>query len=61
MTYVEDGGGLLLGGLGWPWVPYAHKPIEDYPANRLAAAFGFAFTRDAFRLGANLRLEPPPA
>jgi len=35
--------------------------VEDYPANRLAARFGFGFTRDTFEAGAGLRLRPPPA
>jgi hypothetical protein len=61
VTYVREGGGLLLGGLGWSWVGYSKKPVEDYPANRLAAPFGFGFTRDTFEPGAGLRLRPPPA
>lgn len=61
VAYVRDGGGLLLGGLGWSWMGYSQKPMEDYPANRLAAAFGFGFTRDAFEGGVELRLRPPPA
>jgi hypothetical protein len=62
VTYVRNGGGLLLGGLGWSWAQYNNKtPFEDYPAGRLAAAFGFGFTNDAFEVGATMRLQPPPA
>jgi hypothetical protein len=51
VKYVQDGGGFLFGGLGW-----AQKDIGDYLSNRLAAAFGFAFSRDRFVVGNKLRL-----
>ncbi|MFN0148624.1 MAG: TIR domain-containing protein [Dehalococcoidia bacterium] len=67
VQYVRDGGGLLLGGLGWSWVqagpgsPSAPPSLETYPANRLAAAFGFAFSTDAFEAGASVRILAPEA
>ncbi len=59
MEYVRGGGGLVLGGLGWSWELYSVNPrMEDYPANRLAATLGFAFSSDAFISGASVRVLP---
>ena len=66
VNYVSRGGGLLLGGLGWSWQQLgpgasASRPLalDAYPANRLGAAFGFAFTADQFASGANVRVLEP--
>lgn len=38
--FVADGGGLVLVGLGWSWVPYhPGKTMEDYPMTKLAEPF----------------------
>jgi len=40
-SFVANGGGLLLIGLGWSWVPYhPGTTIEDYPMMKLAAPYG---------------------
>ena len=67
VTYVRGGGGLLLGGLGWSWqrddpARYPYPPgrsLATYPANRLAAAFGFAFSPTSFTAAAGVRIRPP--
>lgn len=61
VAYVRSGGGLLLGGLGWSWIAFNNEElgIEEYPSNRLAASFGFSFTKDVLDVGVELRLEPP--
>jgi hypothetical protein len=55
-TFVRNGGGLLVGGLGWsfwekgPWSgpDLLERPGEGYAANVLGERFGFAFTHDKF-------------
>lgn len=51
--FVRDGGGLLVGGLGWSYEqqggPGRSAAVEPYAANRLGEPFGFAFTGDAFQ------------
>ena len=44
--FVEEGGGLLLMGLGWYWVVYQKKPIEEYPLNQIAREFGVTANDD---------------
>jgi hypothetical protein len=44
--FVQKGGGLLVGGLGWSYGQSDHK--EPYAANELGKPFGFAFTAEAF-------------
>ncbi len=39
-TYVKNGGGLLLAGLGWFWKPYHKRPLDQYPMNVLGERFG---------------------
>ncbi len=39
-TYVKNGGGLLLAGLGWFWKPYHHRPLDQYPMNVLGERLG---------------------
>jgi hypothetical protein len=39
--FVAAGGGLLMLGLGWSWVPYhPGTTLDDYPMNQLASPFG---------------------
>jgi hypothetical protein len=44
--FVRDGGGLLVGGLGWSYAQQG--PEGPYAADELGQPFGFAFTQDAF-------------
>jgi hypothetical protein len=44
--FVREGGGLLVGGLGWSYAQQG--PRQPYAANELGKPFGFAFTADAF-------------
>ena len=45
--YVNDGGGLLLAGVGWSWVGYhPESTISDYPMNRIAEIFDASFNDD---------------
>jgi hypothetical protein len=50
--FVEDGGGLLVGGLGWSYDqqggPDGGWATAPYAADQLGAPFGFSFTTDAF-------------
>ncbi len=54
-NFVEAGGGLIMGGLGWSWLSFADDPnwttalsdkpgeeptLENYPMNKVAKAFG---------------------
>ena len=54
-NFVENGGGLIMAGLGWSWLSYADNPnfdtalrgkvgvkpsLDNYPMNKLAKAFG---------------------
>jgi hypothetical protein len=45
-SFVRDGKGLVVGDLGWSWVQYEHKSLEELPANQLGKALGFAFTNE---------------
>lgn len=39
--FVQNGGGLLLAGLGWSWIAYnSDATIEDYPMHKIASPFG---------------------
>ena len=50
--FVQGGGGLLVGGLGWSYAeqggPDRTAATTPYAADLLGKPFGFAFTRDAF-------------
>ena len=50
--FVQRGGGLLVGGLGWSYAqqggPYGTASTAPYAGDLLGKPFGFAFTRDAF-------------
>ena len=51
--FVQGGGGLLVGGLGWSYAqqggPGGTAATAPYAADLLGKPFGFAFTRDAFQ------------
>ncbi|MFI5077000.1 MAG: hypothetical protein ACHQRO_06635, partial [Vicinamibacteria bacterium] len=51
--FVQNGGGLLVGGLGWSYAeqggPDGTSATAPYAADLLGRPFGFAFTRDAFQ------------
>jgi hypothetical protein len=51
--FVSQGGGLLVGGLGWSYAqqggPNGTPAKAPYAANLLGQPFGFAFTGDAFQ------------
>ncbi|MBC7898352.1 MAG: caspase family protein [Cytophagaceae bacterium] len=49
--FVRDGGGLLVGGLGWSFAEFSGKTA--YAADSLGKPFGFAFTVDAFEADPN--------
>ncbi len=42
--FVQRGGGLLLISVGWSWVDYTERPINENPANQLARALGAGIT-----------------
>ena len=44
--FVSGGGGLFLLGVGWSWIDYHNKTIEDYPMNEIAGMFGLFFNDD---------------
>jgi hypothetical protein len=50
--FVQRGGGLLVGGLGWSYAqqggPDRGAATAPYAADVLGKPFGFAFTKDAF-------------
>lgn len=52
-TFVREGGGLLVGGLGWSYEqqggPGGTAATAPYAADVLGKPFGFAFTGDAFK------------
>jgi hypothetical protein len=40
-NFVSSGGGLLMNGLGWSWVPYhPGSTLDDYPMNLIGETFG---------------------
>ncbi len=39
-SFVANGGGLFLIGLGWSWGHYHPEPIEEYPMMQLALPYG---------------------
>ncbi len=43
-TYVQNGGGLLMLGLGWSWVAYNSGGISAYPMNQIGESFGLHWT-----------------
>ena len=45
--FVNEGGGLLVGGLGWSYADQG--PDTPYAADELGRPFGFKFTLDAFQ------------
>ena len=62
LHFVEDGGGLLLGGLGWSYTHFGGSERtpgdwDQYPANQISSALGFAFTQDTYEEGAAIELE----
>jgi hypothetical protein len=44
--FVKDGGGLLVGGLGWSYAQQG--PDRPYAADELGKPFGFKFSLNAF-------------
>jgi hypothetical protein len=43
--FAEDGGGLVVAGLGWGWLQLHHgKSLADYPANRLLVRAGILYS-----------------
>lgn len=39
-NFVSAGGGLFVQGLGWAWLSYEKRPLEEYPLNKLAMEYG---------------------
>jgi len=46
VAFVREGHGLVVADLGWSWVTYDKKPLEDMPANVIGSQLGFGFTND---------------
>jgi len=44
--FVNEGGGLLLIGVGWSWVDYSHRSIDAFPLNQISKEFGVSFNED---------------
>lgn len=45
--FINEGGGLLLGGVGWFWVDEYQKPIENFPFNQIGKEFGVMINDDS--------------
>lgn len=64
VDFVQNGGGLLVGGLGWSFAeqggPGGGAATVPYGADQLGEPFGLSFTRDAFEFDRQepLRLLP---
>jgi hypothetical protein len=54
--FVQEGGGLLVAGLGWSFEQNVKG--RPYPVDQLGEAFGFRFTHDAFIPQATLPVIP---
>jgi hypothetical protein len=39
-SFVSNGGGLLMQGLGWSWVAYQKTPLEENPVNKIGMPYG---------------------
>lgn len=51
-SWVEQGGGVLVAGLGWSWGPNnGGASMENYPMTKIAAAFGIAWGTQTVTLG----------
>ena len=37
--FVANGGGLLLAAQGWAWVPFWHRPMDEFPMNLVGEPF----------------------
>jgi len=49
-SFVKNGNGLFLMGLGWSWVGYHQdQTLEDYPMNQFAKLFGLKFINDSIK------------
>jgi hypothetical protein len=57
--FVKEGGGLLVGGLGWSYAEQG--PSAPYAANQLGKPFGFAFTADVVELDRKDPIQLLPA
>jgi hypothetical protein len=42
-SFVAEGGGLLMTGMGWYWS--TSHPFEEFPLNRLGGLFGFKYSK----------------
>jgi hypothetical protein len=40
-SFVSNGGGLFIQGLGWAWLAYEKTPLEEAPMNKIGASYGF--------------------
>lgn len=45
-SYIDQGGGVFLIGLGWVWTSYGKQPIDAYPFNLIAKNYGVWFKDD---------------
>jgi hypothetical protein len=61
LSYLQSGGGLLLGGQAWYW-SYSHEGVaENYPGNKMLAPAGIRFTAHAASAGSSVVLPEPPS
>ena len=60
LNFVKEGGGLLIGGLGWSYDQLYKGTDTIYSADVLGKPLGLSFTQDAFQLNtkAPIRLLP---
>ena len=45
-NFVQNGGGVLIAGLGWSYTSYCNPKIDDYAMNSIAIPFGFKFSNE---------------
>ncbi|MBL8714756.1 MAG: hypothetical protein JNL79_02105 [Myxococcales bacterium] len=56
VRFVRSGHGLVIADLGWSWVTYDKRPLQELPANVLGSQLGFGFTNDV--LGVPTAIDP---
>ena len=46
--FAQNGGGVLIGGLGWSYTSYVSENLDDYSMNNIAGIFGLRFGKEIF-------------
>jgi hypothetical protein len=44
--FAQNGGGVLIGGLGWSYSSYVNSNLENYSMNNIAGIFGLKFGKE---------------